>query len=646
MPDFALKFLSSLDRQGFYFALRLSASSLVALMVATFLGIPNSYWAAMTVWIVAQRTRGLLMERGLYRLIGTGVGAAAGFILMAVSSNPFIVISAILVFAVACVGLGNLVRGSRSYGVLLAGYTMAIVVLPDIGDLSHPHDLAEARVVCTVIGVLVSMAMGGLFAPGSPREAFIARSRAAGFDAFIWVADLVSGNQKSSATDDHYLAVLERRLVQEIAEIEGMIDSVAAGSRDAHRRMRFLRVFLLELVNVMALARNLTRRRVVTGGEGRELADSFRELADTIRTGRDSRPAAGGLRGISERTCAIVQQDAPVLTALSSSALHAVEALRDFKRDSSSLERVELALHRDVPGAIRAAIRTAFGLGILAAGWFATGWSGGPFAMMGASIFLLVFSTMPHPERAARGALFGTLAGVAAALLCRGLLLPNADTITQMIAMLFPFILVGSAAMAYPPTAKPAIDAGMSFFLVSQPILPLHGGIELGLSVGASMIVSLVVVILAFRYVLPSNPGARGRDIERAVVNDVRLMAMGRQEKETGRRLTRMLHRVLRLAGSKRGSSLEAVLAPVSLAHAIRLLEAEMARSDQTSSVIDECGRVLAVLGASSDDSQAQDSLVATIASLHRLRAEPQIVAVVQDILDIVMLNPYLLRVR
>lgn len=600
----------------------------------------------MTVWIIAQPTRGLLMERSIYRLIGTVAGATAGFILMGMSRNPIITVAVILVFAVVCVGLGNLLRGSRSYGILLAGYTMAIVVLPDIADLSHPHDLAEARVACTMIGVLVSMATGALLSPRSPREAFIARARAAGFDSLIWVADIVGGNQKILAQDDdRYLILLERRLIQEIAEIEGLIDAIAAGSRDAHRRMRFLRVFLLELVNVMALARNLAGRRLVKGGEGRELADSFRELAETIRTGRDTRPAEGGLRGVSERTCVIVQQDAPVLKALSVATLNAVEALRDFKRDSSSLERVELALHRDVTGAIRAGIRTVFGLGILAALWFATGWSGGPFALMGASIFLLVFSTLPHPERAARGALLGTVAGVAAALLCRGILLPYTTTAWQLIAMLFPFLLAGSFAMAYPPTAKPAIDAGMSFFLVSQPILPLHGGFELGVSVATSMVVSLLVVLFSFRYVLPSNPRARARDIQKAIIDDLRLLAAKQPEKEAGKRLTRLLHRVLRQAassGARPGQSLDAVLAPVSVAHAICLLETQMSGNGQPVSVVEQCDRVLAVF--SGKGNAAADCIGTAIANLHRLRAEPQIVATVQDIGNIVTRNPHLLR--
>lgn len=626
--------------------MRLCVSSLLALFVATFLGIPNAYWAAMTAWIIAQPTRGLLMERSFYRLIGTVVGVAAGFMLMGSSRNPVVVVAVILGFAVACVGLGNLLRGSRSYGILLAGYTMAIVVLPDIADLSHPHDLAEARVACTLIGVLVSMAVGAVWSPRSPREAFIARARVAGFDSFIWVADMIGENQKvSQHGDDHYLVLLERRLIQEIADVEGLIDSIAAGSRDAHRRMRFLRVFLLELVNVMALACNLAGRRLVKGGEGRELADSFRELAETIRTGRDTRPAEGGLRGVSERTCSIVEQDAPVLKTLSAATLNAVEALRDFSRDSSSLERVEIALHRDVPGAVKAVLRTVFGLGGLAAVWFATGWSGGPFAMMGACIFLLVFSTMPHPERAARGALLGTLAGIAAALFCRGVLLPHATTTGQMIALLFPFILVGSFAMAYPPTAKPAIDAGMSFFLVSQPILPLHGGLELGVSVAISMVVSLIVVLFSFRYILSSNPCARARDIEKAIINDLRLLATRRSTKETGKRLTRMLHRVLRQAASadtRSVLSLEAVLAPVSLAHAVRLLETLMPGDGHPVPVIDQCNKVLRVFSEGND--AAEDCLGAAIASLHRLRAEPQILATIQDISNIVMRYPHLMQ--
>jgi p-hydroxybenzoic acid efflux pump subunit AaeB len=44
------------------FAIRTTAAALLALACAALLNIHHPWWAAMTVWLVAQPTRGLLLE--------------------------------------------------------------------------------------------------------------------------------------------------------------------------------------------------------------------------------------------------------------------------------------------------------------------------------------------------------------------------------------------------------------------------------------------------------------------------------------------------------------------------------------------------------------------------------------------------------
>lgn len=634
MPVSILKFVSFFDRQQLYYALRLTLASVLALAGATALGLQNAYWAAMTVWIVAQPTRGLMIERNFYRLIGTGAGTAIAFLVLKLTKNPFLVISALSFVIVVCVGIGNLVSSSKSYGVLLVGYTMAIVILPDIGDLAHPHDLPWARVVATVIGVLVSMLVGAMFAPRSPRRAFASRTRSAGFDTFIWVADIVG--KGTADNGDQYLVEIERRLIREIADIEGMIESVAAGSPDAHKRMRYLRVFLLQLVNVMAITRTLAARRLVTAGEGRDIAGCFRELAEAIRTEGDTAAAELRLRKVCDAAGEIVRQDVSILKSLIDAVRQAMAAIGDFTRDASSLERVEYELHRDVPGAIRAAVRAYVSFTVIAAIWLVTGWSGGPYTLMGMAIFLMVFSTFPYPHRALMGVFYGTITGTLAAFAGRWLMLEYATTYAGILLILLPFVIVGALARVYPPTEKPAIDYGMSLFVTSQPMMPLHGGMEISFSIGWSMTVAIVIVILSFRFVVPARAGFPARDLEKALAEDLRKIAGRRGSRETGQRLTRMLHRVLRLAAladARRANRLETAIAPISAAHAIRQLQADIASGSLSGPVVAESEKVLHAI-ADKDGTLAtvQESIGEAIASLHRLRAGPELVATIGDI--------------
>lgn len=69
------------------FAVRTTAAAQLALLAASALGLHHTHWAAMSVWLVAQPTRGLLLEKSILRVVGTLVGAAAGFALLALFSR-------------------------------------------------------------------------------------------------------------------------------------------------------------------------------------------------------------------------------------------------------------------------------------------------------------------------------------------------------------------------------------------------------------------------------------------------------------------------------------------------------------------------------------------------------------------------------
>ncbi len=624
--------MSIFDRQSLLFALRLTASTILALAVANWVGLPNSYWAAMTVWIVAQPTRGMMIERNFYRLLGTGVGTAIAFCLLALTKNSFIVISVLSFLMVICVGIGNLVSSSKSYGVLLVGYTVAIVILPDISDLAHPHDLPEARVASTVIGVLVSMLVGAMFAPRSPRKAFASRAVSAGSDTFLWAAGLLE--QGLSASDEQGRTENERRLIREIAEIEGMIDAMAAGSPDAHKRMRYLRVFLLELVNVMAIARTLSKRALAGSDQGKEIGWHLRKLADELHSSGDIETAKQVLLKACEQASLDNVRDAPVLDTLAATITRAVKAMRDFSRDASSLARVEYTLHRDVSGAIRAAIRAYLSFTLVAVIWLLTGWQGGPYTLMGMSIFLLVFSTFPNPQKALMGVFYGTIIGAVVAVFCRWVMLRYATDYLDIVMILVPFTFLGALARAYPRTAGMAIDYGMTIFVVSQPILPLHGDIWFSLSIAQSMTIAVAIVIVSF-YVVPTNQKTRSRDLKKALADDLQQLAAGKGDRETGKRLTRMLHRSLRfVASADKRLRFEGVIASIAAAHAIRRLQFDLKEEVLTGEMAVECRKVLSAIADKDGEPEAMLSALAKSSeSLRTLQAESATRATVEDII-------------
>jgi uncharacterized membrane protein YccC len=63
------------------FAARTTAAAQLALLAAWALGLQHTHWAAMSVWLIAQPTRGLLFEKSVLRVVGTFAGAGASLAL-------------------------------------------------------------------------------------------------------------------------------------------------------------------------------------------------------------------------------------------------------------------------------------------------------------------------------------------------------------------------------------------------------------------------------------------------------------------------------------------------------------------------------------------------------------------------------------
>ena len=124
-----------LPRRGFDvarmgFGLRTALASCLALAVAWLMGLEHPQWAAMTVWAVSQPVRGMLLEKSLFRALGTLIGTLFGVVLVVVAGDnlPLLVLSLSLWIGL-CVGIGNLLSGLVSYGALLSVIRATMVAL-------------------------------------------------------------------------------------------------------------------------------------------------------------------------------------------------------------------------------------------------------------------------------------------------------------------------------------------------------------------------------------------------------------------------------------------------------------------------------------------------------------------------------------
>jgi uncharacterized membrane protein YccC len=130
--------------------------------LATLLGLHEGYWGSISAIIVLQSNVGSTVSASRDRLIGTLIGAAAGFAFSLLGSPPWNYVIAVLAAMIVC-GLLNLRNSSR-----LAGVTITIVML--VHTTGSHWTLALDRVGQVAFGIVVALLVTTLVLPDRARQ--------------------------------------------------------------------------------------------------------------------------------------------------------------------------------------------------------------------------------------------------------------------------------------------------------------------------------------------------------------------------------------------------------------------------------------------------------------------------------------------
>lgn len=154
------------------FALRNTLAACLALGIAFWMELDSPAWAAMTVWAVAQTSRGESQSKAKWRIVGTIIGAIAAIaILAAVPQAPWLFFPMLAVWVAVCSGFATFVSNFRSYALVLAGYTCAIICMGAASDPDNVFIIAMSRSTYIILGVLCEAFMGLIFATSQERLA-------------------------------------------------------------------------------------------------------------------------------------------------------------------------------------------------------------------------------------------------------------------------------------------------------------------------------------------------------------------------------------------------------------------------------------------------------------------------------------------
>ena len=539
----ALRRLVIRNRPSFVLACRGTVAALAALAVAVLLRLECPYWAAMTALIVIQPTRGLLLEKSFYRLVGTALGSLAGLVMVQSAGSPASLTILLSLWLAGCVGAGNLLYGLRSYGAMVAACTGAVIAMAGYNNPPHLNDLVFGRIACITIGIVVSTTVTLFFTRRRSKRELLERLVKVAAADIQWLALLVRGGRQQD------LVALRQDILLEISEIEGAMDAVWAGSLDLRkrkRRVRSLIVSLLTLLEAGKLTGYHPARREFRGETWREpLARQLEEVAWRLERQGSLDPSAG-LGAVLAGTKARLPLLGDTLDELAGSLGQLIEQW-DGTEQSQERPATHLFIrHRDWREAGRAALRAAGALAAVGALWSLSGWQEGPSMMIAASIMVSIFSTHDRPAAMLGYVFCGASAGVAAALLCRLVLLPGVGDPVLQGAASIPVLMTGIIALSRRRTALGAMDAMLFFLFVMQPGVPAVPDAPSYIAGGCAALGGVGVAILSFRYLLPIDPARRLRSLLVAISRDLASLAAADSASMEKRR-ARTQHRVLRL---------------------------------------------------------------------------------------------------
>ena len=185
------------------FAVRSSLAAILSLLIAMGMELDSPQWAPLTVWVVAQSSRGESLAKARWRIAGTVLGCCIGVALIAAfpqASGLFF--CCLAVWIGLCCGGATFLESYRAYSLVLTGFTSAIVATGAIAQPDEVFDIAIARGTYIILGVVCEALLAVLFMPTlqtQARKRLLDRLNGAFRTVRHVVSDLVSGRADAQA---------------------------------------------------------------------------------------------------------------------------------------------------------------------------------------------------------------------------------------------------------------------------------------------------------------------------------------------------------------------------------------------------------------------------------------------------------------
>lgn len=450
--------LPKLDWRTLLFSVNSFAAAMLALYVGFALGLSRPYWAMTTAYIVSQPLAGAVRSKAVYRVLGTILGAAAAVALVPNLVNaPWLLSLALALWVGGCLTISLLDRTPRSYVLMLAGYTAAIIGFPSVSQPGAIFDVAVARVIEIGLGILCATLVHSLVFPQPVGAVLKQRLSAWMNEADRWALDVLrERDNRTIARDRRHLA----GAASEIRMLAVHLPFDTSHLRETTGVVRALQERMLLLVPLLSGLGD--RMEALHDVRDHRVRGALNAVIDWIEAG--SPPEAGRTLVADLEGLAAQRADASWSSLLMESLLvrlseavralgesHALMARLDDpsaplspELEASSRATAQRPMHADLPLALLSGGAAVIAIMLSCATWILAGWGDGAVAPIMAAVFCCFFAAMDDPVPAIKNFGLFTLFSLPLAALYMFAILPAIDGFPMLaLTMAPPLVFLG-----------------------------------------------------------------------------------------------------------------------------------------------------------------------------------------------------------
>ncbi|MCW2484440.1 FUSC family protein [Candidatus Symbiopectobacterium sp. NZEC127] len=469
------------DANALLYSARSFAAAMLAYYIALSIGLESPSWAIITVYIVSQTSVGASLSRGLYRLVGTLVGAGATVFIVPAFVNMPIFCSVMLSGWIAfCLYLSLLERTPRAYAFVLAGYTASLIGFPAVVDPGAIFHIAIIRVQEIMIGIFCAALIHRYILPTRISGLFNSTLSQTLRSARQGIADTLAGKPDGVAGPLHLALALQflQGISHHIPYDFALSVPVRQARKAIHDRLARLLIVNCELRDRLPMIETMSADLQIL------LDDALSWFVCEDKAERKS--TAEALKKRSEQFAQLCAARAMTFEdALRASVVRylteAIILMQQCERLSDAIYLAKPASAQTEGRAVKGyvfhrdpytAARTALGAFVIILSgclmWIYSAWSEGDTAVSILGVCCTLFGSFDTPSPHIVKYIIGSVWGVLLSLVYSFAVLPQVSDFTVLVAVLAPAYLLAGSLQARPPTTFMAMGITLTLPILSE----------------------------------------------------------------------------------------------------------------------------------------------------------------------------------